>query len=130
MDVKLTFETGLTTKFGKLLDLLAAQTTNSRRPLKSIASDMDLSPSDLTRKLRHYDGDPRAFSVEDLDRWITATGDLSPLHWLLEKHVVMARDAREELLDRLAEKYGELDDLAALLKELRGMAPKSARRGR
>lgn len=130
MDVKLTISAGLTTKFPTLLELLAAQTTNSRRPVKAIASDMDLSPSDLTRKLRHYDGDPRAFSVEDLDRWIMATGDLSPLHWLVEKHVVMARDAREELLDRLAERYGELDDLAALVKDLRSLTPRNGKRAR
>ncbi|MCC7193928.1 MAG: hypothetical protein IT356_00050 [Gemmatimonadaceae bacterium] len=130
MEVKLTFLPGLTAKFEKLLDLLMAQTTNSARPLKAIASDMDLSPSDLSRKLRHYEGDPRAFSVEDLDRWIQATGDLSPLYWLIEKHVVMARDAREELLDRLASRYEDLDDLAAIIKDLRGAALKNTRRAR
>lgn len=126
MDVKLTFEPGLNAKFEELLDLLAAQTMNSRRPLKAIASDMDVSPSDLARKLRQYEGDPRAFSVQDLDRWIAATGDLSPIYWLIEKYVVMARDSREELLDRLVARYDELDDLAAVLKELRALAPARA----
>lgn len=132
MDVKLTISPGLTTKFATLLELLAGRTTVSARPVKAIAADMDVSPSDLSRKLRSYPGDPRAFSVEDLDAWITATGDLSPIHWLVEKHVVMARDAREELLDRLAARYEDLDDLAAIIKDLRAAsaAGKNGRRGR
>lgn len=130
MDVKLTIPPGLTAKFGTLLDLLAARTTNSTRPVKAIAADMDVSPSDLSRKLRAYPGDPRAFSVEDLDAWIQATGDLTPIYWLVEKHVVMARDAREELLDRLASRYEDLDDLAAIIKDLRHAAAKNGRRTR
>lgn len=130
MDIKITITPGLTEKFTTLLELLAHRSTLSRRPMKAIAADMDVSPSDLSRKLRNNPGDPRSFSVEDLDRWIMATGDLSPLHWLIEKHVALARDAREELLDRLAARYGDLEDLAGLVSELKAAATKGTKRAR
>jgi hypothetical protein len=56
--------------------------------MKAIAADMDISSSDLGRKLAPADGDPRRLSVDDLVRLIEATGDLSPIYWLIEKFAI------------------------------------------
>lgn len=64
------------------------------RPLKAIAADMDLSESDLTRKLSENPADPRKFSICDLENYITATGDHAPIYYLLEKFEVSA-DAKQ-----------------------------------
>jgi hypothetical protein len=97
----LEFAPGLTERHPALLDCCREAVIRSERVMKAIAADMDLSSSELGRKLTPADGDTRRLSVDDLVRLIEATGDLSPIYWLIEKFAIdeeaKARRAQNEL---------------------------------
>lgn len=64
----------------------------NRRQQKSIAGDMDLSPSHLARKLAQADS--MRFTLDDLESYIQATGDVEPIFWLLAKYAADKTEAR------------------------------------
>ncbi len=81
----LDFQPGLTERFGGLLDCVRQGAYTNRNPLKTIAADMDMSQSELSRKLSGNPEDPRRLSVEDLEKYLAATGDMTPIYYLVEK---------------------------------------------
>jgi hypothetical protein len=108
----LDFEAGLTEKHPHLLDCVRASAYTHRNPLKTIASDMDMSQSDLSRKLSGNPDDSRRFSVDDLERFIVATGDVSPIYWLVAKYLQDEKVKHDRALEELAR---QLPDLLALI---------------
>ena len=109
----LDFEAGLTEKHPHLLDCIRATAYTHRNPLKTIASDMDMSQSDLSRKLAGNPDDPRRFSVEDLEKFVLATGDMSPIHWLVERFLQDDKVKQDRALQELAK---QLPNILALIK--------------
>lgn len=85
MQLNLDFEAGLTEKHKTLLDLCSHVAQIAPVSMKVIAGELDCSPSDLTRKLAGSPGDKRNLTVNDLVLLIQATGDMSPIYWLIEK---------------------------------------------
>ena len=71
----LSFEPSLPERFNSLRDFIAHRVHVQRKPAKTIAADMDLSPSLLSRKLAPQDGDTHRFNCDYLERYIAATGD-------------------------------------------------------
>lgn len=71
------FTPGLTERHDSLLDCIRHGAYSHRNPLKTIAADMDMSQSELSRKLGNNPDDPRKLSVGDLEKYIQATGDTS-----------------------------------------------------
>lgn len=104
----LDFEPGLTERHASLLECVKASVYGSSKAFKAIASEMDLSQSDLSRKLAGNPDDPRRFTVEDLERVIAATGDTRPVLWLIERF----------LQDPEAKRARAAAELARLLPEL------------
>ena len=88
VQMPLEFAPGLTERHPSLLACCHEAAVRSDRPMKAIAADMDMSSSDLGRKLAPAEGDPRRLSVDDLVRLIDATGDLSPIFWLIERFAI------------------------------------------
>ena len=84
----LTFEPGLSERHSSLKACVRERVYAHNKPLKAIAADMDLSESDLTRKLGESDTDPRKFSVDDFERYLSETGDHTPIFYLIEKYAV------------------------------------------
>lgn len=121
MQLALDFEPGLTERYATLMDAVRAQAYGCGRPLKAVAADMDLSQSELSRKLAQNDADPRRFTVEDLERFIPATGSYLVIHWLIERHLE-DRDARRERA--VVELQRQLPALMALLKAATQEIPK------
>ena len=77
----LDFEPGLTERFGSLRECVA--TGVYQRGLKRVAIDLDQAPSNLSVQLSE---DPsRHFSVDSLERYIQATGDRTPIEYLIAK---------------------------------------------
>jgi hypothetical protein len=70
-----------------------------RRGLKSVAADLDLSPGNLSCALS--DEPHRAFSVDHLERYIQATGDTSPIAYLVAKYMGDEGAARQQALQDL-----------------------------
>lgn len=73
---------------------------------KYVAADLEMSPSDLSRKLCPTDGDVRRFSTDDLERWLAKTGNLKPLLYLFERYGGLTND-------RIAELERELERMKA-----------------
>lgn len=102
----LDFELGLVERYGSLRECIA--TGVYQRGLKRVAIDLDSAPSNLSVQLSE---DPsRNFSVDSLERYISATGDFTPIHYLAEKFLSDKSAKREaaqaELLAQLATMQG------------------------
>lgn len=85
--------------------------------LMRIAADMDMSQSELSRKLAGHPEDPRHFTLKDLEKYIEATGDVQPIYWLVERYLASETDKQARAMSRLA---SVLPELEALLRAAKG----------
>lgn len=103
----LSFEPGLSDRYGSLRECVA--TGVYQRGLKRVAIDLDQAPSNLSVQLS--DDPSRHFSVDNLERYIERTKDLTPVYYLVEKFI-KPRDGRQEAalaqLPALAEQLQEM----------------------
>ncbi|MGB3835903.1 phage regulatory CII family protein [Castellaniella sp.] len=111
------FTPGLTERHSSLLDCICEAAYTSRNPLKTVATDMDTSPSELSRKLANNPGDPRKFTVDDLVRFIDATGDTTPIYWLIERYL---QDSEAKQKHAMAALTKAMLDILALFKQAAG----------
>lgn len=83
----------------------------------AIAGRLDMAPSKLSEKLAGCDsgGKPRGLSIDDLERYIQATKDVSPVHYLIERYLVTPEAATAEAL---AELHQHLSALSGTLAKL------------
>lgn len=109
----LDFEPGLVERYPSLLDCIRNGAYTHRNPLKTIAADMDMSQSDLSRKLAGNPEDPRRFSVDDFEKYVEKTGDLAPIYYLVEKYLQDDTHRQQRALSQLAK---QLPDILALVK--------------
>lgn len=113
----LDFEPSLPERFPSLRDYVRHRVDIAARPIKSIAGDMDLSPSMLSRKLSPSDGDTQRLNCEDLERYMAATGDVSPIEYLAAKFMQSSDNRKAHALSRVEEMLPELERTLRLLKE-------------
>jgi len=84
-----------------------------KKGLKWIAGEMDLSESELSRKLAQNENDTRRFTLDDLESFVQKTGDTTPILYLAAKYLAdqtMLKDAAMQQLMR------DLPDVLALVK--------------
>lgn len=81
----ISFDAGLLERYPDFADCLKASVYAGRKQLKSVAADMDMSSSELSRKLADNPTDPVHFPAKRLPDLLAATGDLSPIYWLIER---------------------------------------------
>jgi hypothetical protein len=115
----LDFEPGMTERFPSAMDCLRAAIYGAAKPMKTIAADMDMSTSSLSRKLSQDPDDPRRFSLDDLERYIAATGDTSVVEYLAVRYLE-SDERRHARMVTQAERL--LTELAAVLPALKGAA--------
>lgn len=111
----LNFEPGLAERWKSLKACVRSRVYGNGKQLKAIAGDMDLSESDLSRKLGENPNDPRNLSCDDLESYIKATGDTTPILYLVEKYAVNP-EARQAYA--AAELARTLPDIIALARQL------------
>ena len=116
----LNFDPGMAERWPSLKSCVRERVYANRLPLKAVAANMDLSESDLSRKLGENDSDPRKFNVDDLERYIQTTGDTTPILYLVEKFAVN-EDAKKAYA--AAELARQLPEIIALARAL-GVKPK------
>lgn len=109
----LDFEPGLAERHETLLACVRQCAYTNKNPLKTIAADMDQSQSELSRKLSGNKDDPRRFSVDDLEHFIKATGDTTPILYLVEKFMADNETKQRAAHEQLARM---LPDVLALIK--------------
>jgi len=115
----LNFEPSLPERFSSLRAYIAFRVQERRLNAAKLASDMDLSPSVLSRKLNQPEGDSQRFNCDDLEAYITQTGDTAPLEYLAAKFLDTP-DARRQRMLSNAERL--LAELAAVLPSMRSAA--------
>jgi len=89
----LNFDKGLAESYSSCREFIAARVHQLGRAQKSIAADMDYSPSDLSRKLAQSPDDSRRFTLDDLEKYVQVTGDKKPVLYLVEKYLAEADEA-------------------------------------
>jgi len=109
----LDFQPGLAERFTGLLDCMRQGAYTHRNPLKTIAADMDMSQSDLSRKLSGNPEDPRRMSVDDFEKYLQASGDMTPIYYLVEKYLADHEATQRRAAGELAR---QLPDILALIK--------------
>jgi hypothetical protein len=113
----LEFAPGLLERFPTAMDALRASVATSAKPIKTIAADMDMSGSTLSRKLNQDPDDPRRFNVDDLEAYVKATGDTLPIQYLAVKYLQSDESRRARALSAVEQLLPELLRLLPSLKE-------------
>jgi hypothetical protein len=103
-------------RFRTLRDYLAYRVQVQARPAKTIAADMDMSPSMLSRKLSPGDCDTQRFNIDDLELYMVTTGDTSAIEYLASKFLCSDASRRVRALARVESLSTELAGLVAALK--------------
>lgn len=103
--IDLDYEGSLLDQFPQWRDVVVASVYSCGRPFKQIAADLDMSVSELSRKLNHNPGDNVEYPLPRFDELLAATRDIRPVYWLIEKFVqdggVRQKQAMNELLKLL-----------------------------
>jgi len=105
----LAFEPGLTARHRTLEDCLAAVVHNYRGGMEAVAASLDMSPSELSRRLNAHvqakEGDVsnRPLRISDLIGIVTATGDYRPIYWLAEKFLRDPESQRSAAMQQMAQ---------------------------
>lgn len=81
----ITYETGLSRS--KSLREHIATKVYAGAGVTAVAGRLDMAPSKLSEKLAGCDssGKPRGLSIDDLERYMAETKDMTPIHYLVEK---------------------------------------------
>lgn len=112
----LAFEPSLPDVYPTLRAFLARQVQVQVKPMKSIAGDMDMAPSTLSRKLTPGDGDTQRFNIDDLEVYMRATGDTSPIEYLASKYLHSDEHRKARAIARVESLATELERTLASLR--------------
>lgn len=107
---------GLTQQFPEFRDVVRASVYSCGRAFKAVAADLDMSVSELSRKLSDNVHDPVHFPLYRLPDLVRATGDKRPVLWLVETFLDDPVARKQHAVDRIA---SMLPELAALVKDAR-----------
>ena len=107
----LTLEPGVSVRHRDLRDCMAAGVY--ARGLTAVAGRIDLSPSKLSEKLSGGNGDRhRDIGLGEFERYIDATGDVTPIHYLIDKYL---RDPALQQAEAIARVAALTEQLAAVM---------------
>jgi hypothetical protein len=112
----LNFEPSLPEKYRTLRDFMAYRVQVQAKPAKTIAGDMDMSPSMLSRKLTPSDGDTQRFNVDDLEHYISVTGDTAAIEYLASKYLCSDESRKARAIARVEHLTTELANALASIK--------------
>ena len=119
----LNFEPSIAERWPSLRAYIAHRAMLQRNPLKTIAADMDMSPSTLTRKLNPHDGDTQRFNLDDLEAYIQSTGDVdSVIEYLAAKYKDSDDRRKARTIAKVESMLPELVALIGALKTTEGTA--------
>lgn len=113
----LDFTPGLSERHRSLKACVRERCYANSNPLKTIAADMDLSESELSRKLGDNPEDKRNLSCDDFEAYLKSSGDVTPVYYLVEKYLANTDLKKHRAIAQLEQL---LPDLAALIKQARG----------
>lgn len=109
--LNLMFEPGLVARYQSLRDVVAHGVY--QRGLSTVAGKCDMAPSKLSEKLAGGNDRPRDLGIEEFERYLVATGDVTPIHYLIEKFLEDPAVQQAEAMARLVDLARELAPLMA-----------------
>jgi len=104
----LVFTPGLTAQFRTLEDCIAATVLSHRGGIDDVAPALDMSPSELSRRLNAHvlakegDSSNRPLRVTDMVLAISKTKDFRPIFWLVERFLQDPEAQRTQAIHQLA----------------------------
>lgn len=107
----LDFRPGLTSQYRSLREVTAATVYSSHKGVAGVAGDLDMSPTDLTKRLNLDSAEPRPLRVDDLEKIIASTGDYRPIYWLIEKFLRDPESVKQQAVSQLATLLPQLIEL-------------------
>ncbi len=115
----LNFEPALPERFPTLRSYIAHRSALVSKSLKVQASDMDMAPSTLSRKLNPTDGDTQRFNCDDLEGWLDSTGDAAAIvEYLASKFLDSDTDRNARMVIKAEQLLSELAKVLPALKEV------------
>lgn len=112
------FEPTLPDRFPTLREYIAHRVHVQHKSAKSIAGDMDMAPSLLSRKLNPNDGDTQRFNLDDLENYLRSSGDApAVIEYLAAKFMDTPQARKARLLSKLETMLPELSAAMATLRE-------------
>lgn len=104
VQLSIDFAPGLTARFRSLKQACAHAVYASRGGLSGVAADMDMSPSELSKRLSDTEStDNRPLRAEDIEDIVTSTGDRTPVYYMVEKFLQDPKAKRDQALAQMAE---------------------------
>jgi hypothetical protein len=122
------FTSGLTVQFKTLRDVLSTVVHSARGGLDLSAAACDLAPSLLSRMLNRGQADERNLDVNHIEAIISATGDLRPVYWMVEKFLQDPERMRAQAAQQLAQLLPAVLELAHQAGVTASAAKKASRR--
>ncbi len=110
--LSITYQDGLTQRNRSLRELMLVQVANNGG-VTAVAGKLDLSPSKLSEKLAGSDssGKPRGLTVDELERYIAETRDVTPIHYLIERYLTSPEAAHSEAIAEITKLMSALPAL-------------------
>lgn len=112
----LDFEPAIAERFSSLRAFISFRVQELRLNAKTLAADMDLSPSVLSRKLNPGEADSQRLNVDDLEAYIRTTRDTSPITYLASKFLDSDESRRLRAIARVEALAVDLERTLAALK--------------
>jgi len=107
------FTPPLTAQYKSLRQVTAASVYACRAGLNGVASDCDVSPSELQRMLNRGQNDERKLDVDTFEEVLGSTGDMRPIQYLIEKFMRSPEQVRAHAAEQLAQILPAMIELAA-----------------
>lgn len=97
--LSITYQGGLTHTSRSLRELMQVQVHNNGGVV-AVAGKVDLSPSKLSEKLAGGDGGgrQRCLTIDEFERYVKETGDVTPIHYLIEKYLTCPQAQHAEAI--------------------------------
>jgi hypothetical protein len=112
----LSFEPAICEQYNTLREFIAHRVQVQHKPAKTIAGDMDMAPSMLSRKLTPSEGDTQRFNVDDLEKYIATTKDTTPIEYLASKYLQSDASRHARAIARVEALATEMGNALAALK--------------
>ncbi len=113
----LDFEPSLPEAWASLREFLAHRIQVQAKPAKTIAGDMDMSPSLLSHKLAPPDSTSHRFTIDDLETYIRVSKDVTPITYLAAKFLQSDEQRRARAIARVEGLAVDLERALAGLRE-------------
>lgn len=119
LQIDLDFEGGLNQRFRTLTEVCAAAVYSSRGGLSSIAAELDMSPSELSKRLNtdKAASDPRPLHADHVAAIVKATNDTRPVLFLVEMFLADRDTKQRAALNTLTKLLPEIHSLVKTLKD-------------